>query len=160
MKSLAVLILAIGLSVVSFGQTDSQPLPTKQSIDAKKAKLLEVRSALESSKQTIAAQEVGLAKAKQQIAELEAQLLAARKLAEEQKAEVEDLFAEIPEDEELLAFWESPARKVVEVRAADLFVVDFNGTQRQVLLHGIYVNSLSSAELTKLFKKRLVKKTV
>src|SRR5262249_33965312 len=66
----------------------------------------------------------------------------------------------IPREEEELAFINSPPGKVVAVKDASSYLIDINGTRREVKLHGLYIDPMKSGAIRRSLKKRLVKKQI
>jgi hypothetical protein len=118
------------------------------------------RESLESKKKRLSALEASLAESKRKSTDIESQLEALHKSIEEQQEELSELREDIPIEEEYFAFLDSPPRTILAISDSDTYLIDFSGTRRLVKLHGIYIDPLRSAEITKAFKKRLVKKSV
>jgi hypothetical protein len=130
--------------------------PTRGSLEAKKNQLTSLESAISDSKKKMADLENQL----KALAELQAQLTAVQQAIEGLEEQAEQLREEIPEEEEQITFSESPPRTIVAVEDNGTYVIDFNGTRKPVVLHGIYMDSWRIRATTQAFRKRLVKKQV
>lgn len=144
----------LGLLCVAFTANAQQP--TRESINEKKARFKAIVDSLAEQKKTAGELDAQI----KALAALQLKLKGLQDAIKESEGELDELQEEIPAEEEQLAFMESPARTVLAVADSDTYLIDFNGTKRLVKLHGIYIDPLRSAEITKAFRKRLVKKRV
>src|SRR5262245_38715370 len=145
-----VVILAV---LFSLGINSAAQNPTQESLESKKKRLSALEVSITQSRSKILEIDVQLTT----LTELRAEI---QKSIEEQKEESGRLLETIPIEEEALAFLDSPPRKVLAVSDSNTYLIDFDGAPRLVKLHGLYIDPLKSAAITKALKKRLVKKLV
>lgn len=116
------------------------------------------RQTLEAKKKQVSSLQVSLAENKKKVTELELQLQSLTKEIEGQEKAVNQLQDEVTNDEDTVAFLESPPRTIVDVTGASTFLIDFNGARRHVSLHGLSVDQSKEEDITRAFRKRLLKK--
>lgn len=153
MRRLSMMGAGILVCLFLLGSKSAAQNPTQESLDLKKQRLSTLGTTLDACKKKssdIEAQIKALAD--------EQELL--KKSIEDQETESKELRVEIPIEEEKLEFLNAPARKVLAVKTAETYLIDFNGERRLVKLHGLYLDPLKRGAITKSLKKRLVKKSI
>ncbi len=93
-------------------------------------------------------------------AQLEAQLQTLSKQIEDEEKQSARLSGEIASESEEVAFLEAPPRTILDVSNASSFLIDFAGTKRFVILHGLSVDESKDTAITKVFRKRFIKKPI
>jgi len=134
--------------------------PSQESLESKKKKLSDLEATLIEGKKMSAEIETQLKSLAEKQASLKVNQALLKKSIEDLERQSNELRTDIPKEEEELAFLNSPPRKVIAVKAADAYLIDFDGTRREVKLHGLYIDPMKSAAITRSLKKRLVKKEV
>jgi hypothetical protein len=140
-KNLLLCLFVLALSVCA----NALQQPTRQSLEAKKKQLAELRSSVEGDKK--------------KVVQLKEEAHSLEKRVDDQEKIISQLEDEVANQADEVAFQESPARTILDVVNAKTFLIDFNGTRRFVILHGIAVEESKDAAIVKTFKKRLVRKT-
>lgn len=148
MTGAAILVVLLSLGINSAAQEH-----TRESLESKKKQLLALEFSLAEYKRKSNELDMQL----KALAELQAQV---QKSIDEQEEDSSELQEKIAIEEEELAFLDSPPRAIVAVSDSDTYLIDFNGTRRTVKMHGLNIDPLKSAEITRALKKRLVKKRV
>jgi hypothetical protein len=141
MKKLFTLTLLLLLAISAQAQQ-----PTRESLENKKKELSTLEPTITSNKN--------------KIVELEAEINRLKSVIASQEIKIEDLKNEIAVETDEVAFLESPARTILDVTSSKTFVIDYNGNRRYVTLHGVQIDSAKDAEILKVFKKKLIKKSV
>lgn len=152
--------VAILTAILLLSANSSAQEPSQESLESKKKRLSHLDFEVTESKRKSADIEATIKALAETQAKLKGDLAQLKKAIEEQEDESKELRTGISIEEEELAFIDSPPRKVVAVKAADTYLIDVDGERRQVKLHGLYIDPLKSAAITKSLKKRLVKKQI
>ena len=147
-------------ALLLFGINSTAQELSRESVESKKKRLSALEALLNESKKKSADIEAQLKALADDQAQLNDDQALLRKAIDEQEKESRELRSNIPIEEEELAFLNSLPLRVVAVKEADTYLLDADGTRRQMKLHGLYIDPLKSAAIAKSLKKRLVKKQV
>ena len=149
-KYIFALFIALVLSSVFFSgvfaKAQTTQRPTRASLEEKKKQLAELNASL--------------AQKKKKAEELQAQLDSLSKDLEGDEKRAQQLEGEVSYEEEEVAFLESPTSTVYEVTGSKTFLIDFRGTRRFVMLHGIDIDDSIDNQVFKSFKKQYTKKAL
>ena len=146
MKASVKTALACVLLLICASTSSASQQPTRQSLEVNKKKLADIQTTLTSNNK--------------RMAELESQAQSLAKEIESQEKAVQELEGLVAYQEDEVGFLESPANTIIEVTGSKSFLIDFNGTRRFVMLHGIDIEISRDDRIFKSFKKQYTKKPI